>query len=164
MRDIHRNPMLYYIAIPLLVGLWPLLVWAVYLPAAKQNCQTDYSLLIEGQTHIMGILEIDPDRIKPVDSNNVVGEFVYSKAVDSMTNLCRIPKYKTSAGKLITISGKQRRDGTVKLMSVSIVQAAEFLSRIQATYTNLQCDKASLTKLKGMPDQWDVDFDFVYYY
>lgn len=167
MRDIHRNPVLYYLGIPLLIGLWPLLVWAVYLPAAERNCNQDYSLLIEGQTQIMGILEIDPQRIiRGVDPNNVVREFAYDVAVPQIANLCAIPpgNLQYGAGGKVNFSGKQRQDGTVNLKDVGIVQAAKFLSMIQTTYVNLQCDKIELTKRKDMPDQWKVDLHFIYYY
>jgi hypothetical protein len=166
MRDIHRNPMLYYVLIPVLIGMWPLLVWAKYLPEAKQACSDDYDRLIEGQTHIMGILELDPDRTKGVDPNRVVGEFVYGKAVESVANLCSIPAggCPTTVGPIVTVSGKRRQDAKVKLKDISIVQAARFLSLMQSNYVNLKCDKIKLTKRKGMPDQWEADLSFIYYY
>jgi hypothetical protein len=37
MREVYKNPMLYYLLIPVLVGIWPLLVWGVYLPRAEQD-------------------------------------------------------------------------------------------------------------------------------
>ena len=32
MKDVYKNPILYYILVPVVVALWPLLVWSVYLP------------------------------------------------------------------------------------------------------------------------------------
>jgi hypothetical protein len=166
MRDIHRNPILYYLLIPVLIGMWPLLVWGVYLPATQRDCDKDHSLLVEAQMHIISILEIDPDRINPADSNRVVGEFAYGKAVDSTANLCGIPagNCRFSAGDIMNVSGKRRRDAMVKLKDIGIVQIAKFLSYIQSTWVNLQCDEVKLTRRKGMPDQWDVDLSFIYYY
>ena len=37
MKDIHKNPLLYYIAAPVLLILWPLLVSLFYIPAAKEQ-------------------------------------------------------------------------------------------------------------------------------
>ena len=166
MRDIHRNPILYYLLIPVLIGIWPLLVWAVYLPATERECGNDCDLLIEGQTHIVGILEIDPERTKMSDPNRVAGEFAYGRAVDRAANLCSIPANNciVSASSPSSIAGKKRQDATIKLKDVSIVQVAKFLSTIQTTWVNLQCDQVKLTKRKGMADQWEVDFRFVYYY
>jgi len=166
MRNIHRNPIVYYVLIPVMIGMWPLLVWAVYLPAAERNRDDDYRLRRESQTNIMDILEIDPQRTSAADPNRVAGEFAYARAVDREANLCGIlPSNKSvSAGDIITMSGKMRQDARVELKDVSIVQAARFLSAMQSTWVNLTCDKIELSKKKGMPDQWDVTLDFLYYY
>lgn len=166
MRDIYRNPIFYYLLIPVLVGVWPLLVWGVYLPTAQRERENDYSLLLEGQTSIMEILKIDPQRTNPVDPNRVAGEFVYSKAIDSAANLCGIVASRCSHRTALpnTSGGKKRQDARVWLKDVTITQAAKFLSTMQSTWVFLDCDRMKLTKKKGMPDQWDVDFDFVYYY
>jgi hypothetical protein len=53
----------------------------------------------------------------------------------------------------------------VKLTNVSISQAAKFLWTIQSMWPNrLTCENMKLQKKKGMPDQWDVEFSFLYYY
>ncbi len=165
MRDLHRNPILYYLLIPVLIAMWPLLVWAVYLPRTQEACADDYDKLMEGQTHILGILKLDPERTKGADPNRVVGEFVYGKAVESAANLCGIPGgCPVSVTQKIIVNGKQRQDATVKLKDVSIVQAAKFLSHMQSNYVNLQCDRIKLARRKGMPDQWEADLHFIYYY
>ena len=158
MRDLHdlyRNPMLYYVLIPVVIGMWPLLVWAVYLPAAERARDEDYS-----------ILQIAPDTTIGVDPNRVGGEFDYGTAIDRVANTCAIPAsgHSFSAGKPIISGGKRRQDAQVKLDAVSIVQIARFLSTIQATWVDLSCEMMKLRKVKGMPDQWDVDFRFMYYY
>lgn len=166
MRDLHRNPILYYVLIPVLIGLWPLLVWAVYLPAAKQNVEADCQYMQKAVADINEILVIDPSRTDPDNPNRVTGEFAYGKAVDRVANLCAISAKDNTvtAGLPITVGGKKRQDATVKLQDVSIVQVAKFLSTIQSTWVNLQCDQIKLTKRKGMPDKWDVDCRFIYYY
>jgi len=166
MRDIFRNPIFYYLLIPVLVGVWPLLIWAVYLPAAQRERENDYSLLLEGQTNIMEILKIDPQRTNPADPNRVAGEFDYGKAIDSATNRCGIAasRWSYNAGPVNPTGGKKRQDARVWLKDVTIVQAAKFLSTMQLTWIFLDCDRMKLTKKKGMPDQWDIDFDLLYYY
>ncbi|MEN6578278.1 MAG: hypothetical protein ABFD90_18180 [Phycisphaerales bacterium] len=166
MRDVHRNPVVYYVLIPLMIGVWPLLVWAVYLPAAERDRENDYRLLLDGQTNILEILEIDPQRTSRADPNHVGGEFAYARAVDREANFCGIlPSNKNvSAQNIVQVSGKERQDARVELKDVSIVQAARFLSGMQSTWVNLNCDKLELTRKKGMPDQWKVDLHFIYYY
>jgi hypothetical protein len=167
MRDLHRNPILYYLLIPILIGIWPLLVWGMYLPKAEENLQNDCDLLEKGNTFVKEILELDPDRISVQgEPNQVASRFAYGTAVDRVANLCGIPSgsCNSTAGDIIKVSGKERQDARVKLKDVGIVQVASFLSKIQSTYTGLQCDQVKLTKRKGMPDQWEVDFRFIYYY
>jgi hypothetical protein len=167
MREIYRNPIFYYLLIPGLVALWPLLVWGVYLPRAQRNLENDCRLLIDGQTCIVEILRLDPGRLDIiVDANQVTQEFSYGSAVDRVANLCKIPasNWTSSAGNIIKSQNKKRQDAMVKLRDVSIVQAARFLSTMQMTWATLNCEKVKLTKKKGLPDQWDVDFSFTYYY
>ncbi len=165
MREIYRNPIFYYLLIPVLVALWPLLVWGVYLPRAQRNQKSEQASYIEAQTCIVDILTLDPDRLK-IDVNQVSLEFSYGNAVDRVANLCKIPasNWTSSAGNIVKYQKKQRQDAMVKLTNVSIVQAARFLSTMQITWATLNCEKVKLTKKKGVPDQWDVDFSFTYYY
>ena len=166
MRNIYRNRVFYYLFIPALVGVWPLLVWGVYLPRAEQELDIDESLYVEGQTQVVDILRIDPERLELPDANQVSTEFSYGNAVDRVATLCRMPASNCTymAGGIMKSGGKRRQDAMVKLSDVSIVQAAEFLSRIQSMYVNLTCEKIKLTRRQGMPDQWGIDLNFVYYY
>jgi hypothetical protein len=166
MRDLHKNPILYYLLIPVLVGIWPLLVGTVYLPRAENERANEGQQCVDGQNLVMEILKIDPDRPNIVDRNVKPVEFSYGAAVDRVANLCKMPaaNWGYTAGDFMTSNGKKRQDARVVLKSVSIVQAAKFLSTMQKMYVNLTCENAKLQKKKGMSDQWDVDFSFIYYY
>ncbi|MEN6333166.1 MAG: hypothetical protein ABFE01_02835 [Phycisphaerales bacterium] len=162
MRDIHRNPILYYLLIPALIGIWPAVVWLLWLPTAQKEFDNDCKLFADANGVIVEILRIDPNP----DPNRIVGEFAYGKAVDRAANLCAIPagSHRYTAQDIMNVGGKKRRDGRVTLKDVSIVQTAKFLSLMQSTWVNLQCDGIDLTRRKGMPDQWEVDISFIYYY
>ncbi|MCX5646861.1 MAG: hypothetical protein NTZ17_19610 [Phycisphaerae bacterium] len=167
MRELHKNPMLYYLLIPVLVGMWPLLVWGVYLPRAEHGREIEGGLCVQGQTSVLEILKIDPDRPNMTTTNPMPPEFSYSAAVTRVANLCKIPSsgWGCKAGKPMVASGKKRQDARVKLTAVSISQAAKFLTTIQSMWpSRLTCENLKLQKKKGMPDQWDVDFSFLYYY
>ena len=166
MREIYRNPIFYYLLIPVLVALWPLLVWGVYLPGAQQSHENECRLFTDGEKCIDDILELDPDRPKVIDVNQATLEFSYGSAVDRVANLCKIPasNWTSSAGNIIKSQNKKRQDAMVKLTNVSIAQAAKFLWTMQITWATLNCEKVKLTKKKGLPDQWDVDLSFTYYY
>jgi hypothetical protein len=167
MREVYKNPMLYYLLIPVLVGIWPLLVWGVYLPRAEHEREIEGGLCVQGQGSVMDILGIDPDRPNMKSTNLVPPEFSYLAAAGRVANLCKIPasNWTSAAGNNIVSSGKKRQDARVKLTAVSIRQAAKFLWTIQSMWpSRLTCENLKLQKKKGMPDQWDVEFSFLYYY
>ncbi len=165
MREVYKNPLLYYLLIPMLVGLWPLLVWGVYLPQSKRDLKVDGSLCVEGQTQVIAILDIDRGRLDP-DKGPVTTQFEFSDAVTQAANLCKIPPSSCTLnkGSPSTSEGRKRQDARIKLIGVGIIQAAKFLHSMQSTWVTLQCQNVKLQRKKGMPDQWDVDFRFIYYY
>ena len=167
MRDIFRNPMSYYLVAPVLIAVWPLLVWAVYLPRAERDWQSEQASYSDGRTYVLDILQKDPDRLKLHGDGEVMGEFSYAKAIGRVANLCGIPfpgKCTYSAGSIVTSANKRRQNARVTLTDVDIVRAAKFLSTIQSMWVNLKCNKVKLTKRKDVPDQWTVDLTVWYYY
>jgi hypothetical protein len=166
MKDIYKNPILYYILIPVLVGLWPLLIWTVYLPNVKRSWNTDREQYNKAQKLMLEILTLDPDRLKFTDSNNSEAEFDYAIAIDRVATLCKIPpaNYKLSSGIMITSGGQKSQSAKVDLRDIDIAKFARFLSTIQLRYSNLQCSRVKLTKKKALADLWDADIDFKYYY
>jgi len=166
MREVYKNPMLYYVLIPVLVGLWPLLVWGVYLPRAEQNREIEGGLCVEGQARVIEILKLAPELADPTEQAQITAPFDYGSAVARVANLCKIPPSNcpyTISGTMVS-GGKKRQDARVELKSVGIIQGAEFLWRMQSMWATLQCEDVKLTKKKGTSDQWDVDFRFIYYY
>ncbi|OEU66274.1 MAG: hypothetical protein BBJ57_00790 [Desulfobacterales bacterium PC51MH44] len=170
MKDIYRNPMLYYILVPCVAALWPLLVWAVYLPAAERNFTEEENQYKEAQLTMTAILELDPTRLERSDPNKTSDKFDYDTAVSGVARRCNIPAtdYTVSsrpARKPVRKSGgKKSQSAMVVLKQVNITSFADFLSKIQLRWASLQCDTVTLTKKKGLPDVWRVDLDFKYYY
>ena len=166
MKDIYKNPIFYYTVTPVIVILWPLLVWAVYLPAAEKSVRDQQAQYKKAEATMMEILALDPDRREFADSNNVGAEFTYAGAIDNVARSCEIPpsKYKLSSGTLQTTSGQKSQSASVNLKQIDIRKFAEFLDKIQFRWANLQCNRVKLTKKPGMPDMWDVDIEFKYYF
>ena len=166
MKDIYKNPILYYILIPVIVCLWPLLVWAIYLPAAHKEIEEKINQCNDANDIMFQILTLDPDRREYADSNDVGIEFTFDKAVAMVAGTSKIPpsKYKLNAGSLQTSGGQKSQSATVSLKQIDIVKFSEFLSTIQLRWANLQCSRVKLTQKQGLPDMWDVDIEFKYYY
>lgn len=167
MKDIYKNPILYYIVVPIIIALWPLLVWAIYLPAAQKDIEEQITQYKRAKPIMTEILNLDPDRVEFVDSNDTATEFTFGGAVDRVANLCRIPpgKCKLSSGMIIDTRKKGKsQTAVVDLKQVDIATFAKFLSMIQMRWANLQCERLELTKKEGPPDVWDVTIRFKYYY
>ena len=166
MREIYKNPMLYYVLAPILVLLWPLLVWGLYLPEAQSEWDRDKASAEEAKALILDIVEKDPKRLDVVKDARSLGKFTYAEAVDRAANLCRIPSGSVDlrTGNMRPSGGNQTQHAHVSLTDIGIVQAARFLSTIQSTWVNLTCERVKLSAKEGMPDQWDMDLDFDYDY
>jgi len=167
MKAIYKNPTLYYILVPIMVALWPLLVWGVYLPDAKRSLKKEKAEYGEAQTKMLEILALDPDRLEFTDTNRAPAKFAYVSAVAKVASFCGIPSanYKVNSGPVITKQGKKSQTATVSLKGVDIAKFAKFLSTIQLRWADLQCEKLNkLKKKEGFPDRWDVVLEFKYYY
>ena len=166
MKDIYKNPTLYYILVPVIAALWPLLVWAVYLPDAKGNLNSDVDQYEKAQKTIAMILTLDLDRLRLADPKTGATEFDYVNEVYRIAALSGIPpaNCKLNSGIIIKSGEQKSQSAKVTFKDVDIVTFAKFLSTIQLRWANLQCTKVMLTKKKGLPDTWDVDLDFKYYY
>ncbi|MHC4544138.1 MAG: hypothetical protein ACYTDW_10295 [Planctomycetota bacterium] len=166
MKEIYKNPMLYYILVPCMAALWPLLVWAVYLPAAEDDFKKGIDEYKKAQVTIDAILERDPSRLENDDPNKTADKFDYATAVSDVARRCRISaiNYTVSSKPIRTSSGKKSQNATVVLKEIKIKSFADFLSKIQLRWANLQCESVTLTQKKGLKDVWKVDLDFKYYF
>jgi hypothetical protein len=168
MKDIFKNPILYYIAVPVIVGLWPLLVWAIYLPKAQKDVEEQMAQYKRAEPIMMEILTLEPDRLEFVDANDTAADFTYGEAIDRIASLCRIPpsKYNVNSGKIIPVRGQDNQNASINLKEIDIRKFARFLSMLQLRWANLQCERLKLSKKQNLPDNdlWDVDIELKYYY
>ena len=167
MKDIYKNPTLYYILVPVMVALWPLLVWGVYLPNAERSLKSEMDQYSDANVIMLEILTLDPGRLEFTDANGAPAEFAYVSAVATIAGFCEISSanYKVSSGPIIKRQGKKSQTATVSLKDVSITKFAKFLSTIQLRWAELECVQLKKLKKKaGFPDRWDVDLEFKYYY
>jgi hypothetical protein len=149
-----------------MAALWPLLVWAVYLPAAEDDFKKGIDEYKKAQVTIDAILERDPSRLENDDPNKTADKFDYATAVSDVARRCRISaiNYTVSSKPIRTSSGKKSQNATVVLKEIKIKSFADFLSKIQLRWANLQCESVTLTQKKGLKDVWKVDLDFKYYF
>jgi hypothetical protein len=165
-KDFYKNPLFYYIAVPVIAAGWVLLIWTVRLPQAQRRWDMSRAEYTKAQEIITEILNIDPDRLDFAGSKETNSEFDYAVVVEKIASLCKIPStsYKLSSGPMITSGGQRNQRAKMVLQEVDITRFAEFLTTIQFRWASLQCTQLKLTHKKGLKNKWDVDLDFTYYY
>jgi hypothetical protein len=166
MKDIYKNPLFFYILVPVIAALWPVIIWGVYLPAARARFGNDQQQYHKAQQVIDELLAVDPERVDFTQEKGASVGFDYATAVQQTAEFTSIPAagYRLSSSPVITSEGQKSQSANVQLKDVDITKAARFLSTIQLRWSSLQCTKVTLRKKKGLPDSWDVDFTFKYFY
>lgn len=166
MKDLYKSQILYYILIPAVVAIWPLLVWAVYLPRTEHNLDNDIAEYNKAQKTIESILSLDVDRLKLADAKTDTAEFDFVKEVYRIAALSGIPQAncKVNSGIIIKSGEQKSQSAKVTFTEADVVRFAKFLSTIQLRWANLQCTKVNLTKKKGMVDSWEAELAFIFYY
>jgi hypothetical protein len=166
MKNIHKNPLFYYILALIIAALFPAVIWGVYLPGVRANLNNDKEQFIKAQQIIDELLTLDPRRLDFAQEKGKSADFDYATAVQQAAMLCSVPSgnYKLSAGAITKTGGQKSQSANVSLKDVDITKATTFLSTIQLRWSGLQCTKIAMKKKKGLPDSWDVDFTFKYLY
>lgn len=166
MKDVYKNPLFYYIGVLAVAVLWPVVIWGVYLPAARARFGNDQDQYRKAQQVIDELLTVDPQRLDFTQEKGATAAFDYATAVQQTAQFASIPAaaYRLSSSPVITSEGQKSQSANVALKDVDITKTARFLSRIQLQWSGLQCTKMTLRKKKGLPDSWDVDFTFKYFY
>ena len=75
MKEIYKNPNFYYILVPAMLALWPLIAGGVYLPAAERGLKDemkDYQKARSRVDEILKLLELDVEKLAaPIRRTNV---------------------------------------------------------------------------------------------
>jgi len=166
MTDIYKNPILYYIIVPVLAAIWPAFLFIHYLPAAQGKLISDINDYTDANNIMLDILLLSPERIESDDPNKEVIEFAYDRVVDEVATFCNIPatKCKLNAGSTIESKASKTQSASVRLSDIDITKFAKFLSTIQARWPKLVCDTVRLTKKENVPDGWEILIEFKYFY
>ena len=167
MKEIYKNPFFYYIAVPSLIALWPLLILAVYLPNVEESMNKELTEYKKAEKIMSEILTLDRDRLNSSSAQAGTAKFDYATAVEDIASSCGISSmnYMTSAKPIRRATGGQKtQSAMVTFKKIDITKFAKFLSTIQLRWANLQCENVTLTRQKGFADLWKADLGFKYYY
>lgn len=165
MKELHKNPILYFILIPAIGLVWPLLAATVYLPQAKTNLDKEKRQFEKMQVVMSDLLELDPTRLDYALKNGS-SEFDYANAIEKTARKCNISprKYKLSSSPTTKSKNQKSQNAMLSLEDVTLTEFATFISTIQFRWPSLQCVKVKLQQKKGLKDKWDVDLNLRYYY
>jgi len=167
MKDIHKNPIVYYVGIPAVVALWPLLVWLVYLPNVGKEFSKINESYQKAQKAAEDILTLDPVRLDFAEAAKKSSEFDYAVVIERTARLCEIStsNYTFRSDRVVKSKGQKIQGARVTLNQIDVTKFSKFLSELRFRWPNLECSQLKLTHLKGgQKDSWKVDMDLKYYY
>ena len=166
MKDFYKNPVLYYILIPILAALWPLSIVLVYLPNTKKLAYIEEDQHRQAKKAMGEILDLDPGRLDADSDKAEAKEFDYAMAVGQIASSSGISSANyTIDSQQPRISGERKtKTATIILQKIDIEKFANFLSSIQRRWANLECESVDINRQKGLVDAWKVTLKFRYYY
>ena len=166
MKDILKNTNFYYIAGPIVIGLWVLFVWFVSLPESEKNMAKYKAMWTASQVPVGKILNLDPSRLEYEKLKGEDKDFDYATVVDKFATLAQIPesKYTLTGRGEQKVRGRKAISADLNIDQIDIARLAVFLSTIQLPWPDLQCDQLNLTKQKTGPDTWDAKVKFTYFF
>ena len=166
MKDLTKNPFFYYVLVPAIVALWPLLLWAAFLPKAQEKLEKQEKDFNASRKLVSEILKMEPERLALVDANDPGAEFDYATSVTKFARAAGMTadNYKLNSGLRMPRRGQDTQSASVSIEKVKIMQISGFLEKIQFRWPNLECTSLALTKLKKNPDNWKAEVKFKYYF
>lgn len=167
MKDIFKKAIFYYVLVPVVIGLWPVWLLVLGIPASRSNLNKEIKDYNEAEKLVGEILgELDPQRLDYAKARKGTDAFDYTAAIDQVTKFCGIApnEYKLSSSPVRKMKGGQKsQDAAITVDRIDIERLAKFLSIMHMRWVNLQCTSVTLAKIKGEKDAWKADVRFVYY-
>jgi hypothetical protein len=167
-KELIRDPRLYYILVPLVCALWPLWVGVMALPSAQKTWADEKDSYAQAEKIIAEICRLDPERFTAAQNQGKDAAFSYPAVINQVAGSCGIPAPDVIlhgvSGVIKSKEGQQTQQAQVTLKQVSIATFAKFLSTMQLRWADLQCTSLKLTKQKGAPDLWKADMALKYYF
>jgi len=161
-----KNTNFYYIAGPVVIGLWVLFVWGMALPESEKNLEKYKKMWTASQAPIEKILNLDPDRLEYEKLKGAAKDFDYATVIDQFATLAKIPEsdYSLTGRGQKKIRGRKAISADLTIKPISTEKLAVFLSAIQMPWPDLQCDQLNLIKQKVGPDVWKASIKFTYFF
>ncbi len=163
--DIHKNPMFYYVLVPVLAAIWPGLLFFQSLPEAQAELSKEKQYAVDVNNLVQQILTQDPIRLRDPKARDTGGRtFNYNNEIDRVAKACGIRSFKVDPSRIMTDtkSGRKSQTASIQLEDVGLVRTAIFISTLLGDWTDLECTKITLTLNRNAEDDWKVDLGFSY--
>lgn len=164
--ELHKNPMFYYILVPVVAVVWPSLLYFQSLPEAQKDLAKEKQFVEDVNTLVPQILALDPMRMRdPKAKDSGSRTFAYTTEVDRVAKACGIRSFKVRPVKPVKNkqTGRNTQTANVSLKDVDLVRTTIFISTLLGDWTDLECTKISMSlPNKTETDIWKVDLSFHY--
>ena len=166
MKEIYKNPLLYYVLVPVILAIWPLSVKFGYLPNTKAEYDQEKKQYQEGQEIMFEILDLNPERENSTTPRDKDNEFDFVKAVAQIASASGIdPRDYTSGSRApITKNDRKTQTATVTIQKIDIEKFSKFITSLQKRWANLECESINISSIKGFKDTWKITLTLIYYY
>ena len=160
-----KNPNVYYIAVPVLAGLWAILAGFVFYPSsidAWDRSQSDFKTV---EKQIKQLVTLQPKRLDyEVDEKADPEEFDFTKTINEFARVFSISDYNLTERGRTKRAGRQTRSATIVIKTIDIEKLAQFLSALLLRWPELKCEVLSFEKVKNTKNNWKVNMSLTYYY
>ena len=164
MKEFYKKPEFYYFIAPVFVIVWILTVAFFTLPTAEKKIETAVRNDDKIQGYVATILTLEPERDNYKERVEKTGKFDYVIVVEKFAKLHGIPS--SDCTQQVQEPAKRRNQLTqsanITIKSIDIEKYSKFLTSIQRSWPNLQCDSLSLKKQKKALDSWEAKMKFTY--
>jgi len=162
-----KNPMLYYIMVPVLAGLWAVLAGSVFYPKSVKAWDKTREESVAVEKLIKQLVASEPERLAfKVDEKSKPEAFDFTKVINKFAQQYSISpsNYNLNVRKESKRSGHRIRPASISIKSIDIERLAQFLSDMLLRWPDLQCETLDIEKVKNTKNNWKVDMKLTYYY
>ena len=164
MKEFYKKPEFYYFIAPVFVIVWILTVAFFTIPTAENKLKTAVRNDDKIQGYVATILTLEPERDNYKNQDDKTAKFDYVIVIEKFAKLHGIPS--SACTPQVQAPMKKRmqltQSANITIKSIDIERFAKFLTSIQRSWPNLQCDSLSLKKQKKALDSWEAKMKFTY--
>ncbi|MHC4834753.1 MAG: hypothetical protein ACYTCN_02205 [Planctomycetota bacterium] len=162
-----KNPTVYYIAVPILAGIWAVMAGFVFYPRSLEAWDQGRSDAALVKKQIEELVSRQPQRLTfAAEGGEKPEEFDYTKTINDFAKVFSVSdtNYNLVVRGKAKRSGRQTQSATIAIKSIDIEKLAQFLSALLLRWPDLKCEVLSIEKVKNTKNSWKCNLSLTYYY